>query len=167
MRAFSPVAVVLALAFLPVFSLPSRAGDGKQKHTFAFHEEGNEKDGEKRVFPYPVAGEQKFFKMSPTITHLDFDGFVPFRAEGGTFGAAFVLNRHGALKLDQLTTGRQGTSVVASVDMKPVDVMQVDRPIKDGVIVLWKGLGPEHIQYLEKELKIRVIKEPEQAPEKP
>lgn len=167
MRAFSRFVAVLALVLAPAFAPSVRAGDGKQKHTFAFHEEGNEKDGEKRVFPYSVAGERKFFKMSPTITHLDFDGFVPFRAEGGTFGAAFVLNRHGALKLDQLSTGRQGTSVVASVDMQPVDVMQIDRPIKDGVIVLWKGLGPEHIQYLEKELKIKVIKEPEQAPEKP
>jgi hypothetical protein len=105
-----------------------------------------------------VAGQQKFFRMTPTITHVDFEGFVPFRAEGGGFGAAFVLSRHGKLKLDQITTARQGSYFLASVDMKPVDVMAVDKPIKDGVIVLWKGLGPEHIQYLEKELKIKVIK---------
>ena len=161
MRAFSPITVLLALTLLHSFASPLQAGDGKNKHTFAFHEEGDAVDGERKVFPYSVAGQQKFFKMTPTISHMDFDGFVPFRAEGGGFGAAFLLNRHGKLKLDQLTTSRQGSFVIASVDMKPVDVMAVDRPIKDGIIVLWKGLTAEHIKYLEKGLKIKVVKGPE------
>lgn len=165
MRVFFPLAAILTLVFLPTFGLPVQAGDGKQKHTIAFHEEGNEADGERKVFPYPVAGQEKFFKMTPTITHVDFDGFVPFRAEGGGFGAAFVLNRHGSLKLNQITTARQGSHLIASVDMKPVDVMLMDKPLKDGIIVLWKGLGPEHIQYLEKGLKIKVIKGPERPDE--
>jgi hypothetical protein len=165
MRAFFPVVVVLTLLLVLQPASPLRAGDGKQKHTFAFHEEGVATDGENKVFPHPVAGTEKFFKMTPTITHMDFDGFVPFRAEGGGFGAAFVLSRHGKVKLDQLTTARQGAHILATVDMKPADVMVVDRPIKDGVIVLWKGLGPEHIQYLEKGLKVKVIKGPEKTDE--
>lgn len=165
MRVFSLFAVLVALIFLPSTTVPLQAGDGKQKHTIAFHEEGAATDGQNKVFPYSVAGQEKFFRMTPTITHVDFEGFVPFRAEGGGFGAAFVLNRHGKLKLDQLTTSRQGSYILASVDMKPADVMMVDKPIKDGVIVLWKGLGPEHIQYLEKDLKIKVIKGPEEGAE--
>ncbi|MFM7181533.1 MAG: hypothetical protein ACKO2G_08730 [Verrucomicrobiales bacterium] len=165
MRAIFPAAVLLTLLFVSQSATPVQAGDGKQKHTFAFHEEGAAADGPNKVFPYSVAGQEKFFRMTPTISHVDFEGFVPFRAEGGGFGAAFVLGRHGKLKLEQISTGRQGSSIVASVDMKPVDVMTVDKPIKDGVIVLWKGLGPEHIQYLEKELKIKVIKGEEPAKE--
>lgn len=166
MRAFSPFAVLSALLiFLPQPGAPLQAGDGKQKHTFAFHEEGVATDGENKVFPHSVAGQEKFFRMTPFLTHMDFDGFVPFRAEGGGFGAAFVLNRHGKVKLDQITTARQGSHILASIDMKPADVMVVDRPVKDGVIVLWKGLGPEHIQYLEKGLKVKVLKGPEKTEE--
>ena len=166
MRAIFQVPVLSALLFLlPQPGARLQAGDGKQKHTFAFHEEGVATDGENKVFPHSVAGTEKFFKMNPLITHMDFDGFVPFRAEGGGFGAAFILNRHGKLKLDQVTTARQGSHILATVDMKPADVMVVDRPIKDGVIVLWKGLGPEHIQYLEKGLKVKVIKGAEAAEE--
>jgi hypothetical protein len=164
MRVIFPLVVVSTLLLLYPGS-PLQAGDGKQKHTFAFHEEGAATDGENKVFPHNVAGTEKYFKMTPTITHMDFEGFVPFRAEGGGFGAAFVLSRHGKVKLDQLTTSRQGSHLLATVDMKPADVMVVDRPIKDGVIVLWKGLGPEHIQYLEKGLKVKVIKGPEKAVE--
>jgi hypothetical protein len=160
------------IPFLAVFALLSpgpsaRAGDGKQKHTIAFHAEGNPADGEKRVFNHPVAGEMKTFQMTPTITQMDFAGFVPFRAEDGSFAAAFILDKHGALKLNQITAGRKSTHMVATVDMKPVDVMVIDREVKDGIIVLWKGLGATQIEYLEKELKVPVIREPGDMKPKP
>ena len=163
MRLFFSVLMASALA-----AMPAAAGDGKQKHSFAFHAEGDRKDGAERTFMHEIAGREVYFRMVPEITHMDFDGFVPFRADDGTsYGAAFVLNRHGSLKLNQLSTARQGTYVAASVDMQLADYMVIDKPIKDGVIILWRGLTAEHVQYLEKELKLKVIKGPGQTPSKP
>ncbi len=168
MRPKFPLLTTLLAGFtLLMASSFALAGDGKQKHTIAFHAEGNPADGAKRSFTHPVAGEMKSFQMTPTITQMDFAGFVPFRAEDGSFAAAFILDEHGALKLNQLTAGRKTTNVVASVDMKPVDVMVIDREVKDGIIVLWKGLGASHIEYLEKQLKVPVIREPGDLKGKP
>lgn len=138
---------------------PLVAGDGKQKHTFSFHSEGNAVDGAKRTFTHSIDGEPKVFQTVPDITQMDFAGFVPFRASDGSYAAAFTLTRHGAVKLNQLTLAKRGAYMVATVDMKVVDYMLIDKPVNDGVLVLWRGLTAEHVLFIEKKLKIPVIKE--------
>lgn len=157
----SSISTLLAGIFLLLAAESAVAGDGKQKHTIAFHAEAmGAPDGKTRTFEHQVSGEMRNFEMTPTISHMEFAGFVPFRAEDGSFAAVFLLDNHGKLKLEQMTAAKKTTHVVATVDMKPVDVMVIDRDIKDGVIVLWKGLSPEHVQYLEKEMKVPVIRQP-------
>jgi hypothetical protein len=156
----------LLLVLCAILVQPLAAGDGKQKHTFSFHSEGNAVDGAKRTFPHSIDGEEKIFQTIPDISHLDFSGFVPFRANDGSYAAAFTLNLHGAIKLNQLTLSKRGAYMVATVDMKVVDHMIIDKPVKDGVIILWRGLTAEHVLYLEKVLKIPVIKEQGGAPPK-
>lgn len=155
------------LVVLSVGILPVTAGDGKQKHAFAFHSEAKIQDGERRAFPFTINGVDKYFQMTPEITHVDFTAFVPFRAEDGSYGAVFTLNRRGTMKLEQWTIARQGSYMVASVDMKVVDFTQIDRPVKDGVIVLWRGLTAEHIEYLQRKLKLKVLGNDAAAAKKP
>lgn len=162
MRLLTPILFALCMILVH----PVAAGDGKQKHTFSFHSEGNAVDGAKRTFTHSINGEEKVFQTIPDITHIDFSGFVPFRATDGTYAAAFTLTQHGALKLNQLTLSKRGSYMVATVDMKVVDYMIIDKPVNDGVIVMWRGLTAEQILYLEKGLKVPVIKDPNAVPAK-
>ena len=156
MRLIRSLLIISAIAYGLAGVATLHAGDGKQKHTFSFHAE-TQQAGANRTFAHTVNGEEKYFQMTPEITHHNFSGFVPFRADDGSYGAAFVLDRRGAIKLNTWTTSQQGSYMVASVDMKAADHMLIDRPIKDGVLVLWRGLEAEHIEFLQKGLKLRVL----------
>ena len=150
-----PLILILALGAL----VPLHAGDGKRKHSIAIHSEGSPADGEKRVFPRNVLGEERFFRISPEITETNFKAFYPFKADDGTsFGATFFLDDKAALRLDQLTTADQGKFVLAVVDGQPVDYMTIDKPVTDGVITIWRGLSQEHLEFMEKKLKVPAVR---------
>lgn len=140
-------------------ALPAWAGGGKPKHSLSFHAEGQATDGEKRVFSHPVLGEQKFFRITPEITQLDFKAFYPFQADDGTsFGATFFLDDKAAMLLGQISTAGQGRYILGVVDGQPVDYMKIDKPINDGVITLWRGLKQVHLEFLEKKLKVPAVR---------
>jgi len=146
-------ALLLVASVLPWSAL--HAGGGKGGHAFSFHTEGREGDGPGRVFPLPVLGQERYFQLSPDITMLDFEAFSVFPArDGQTMGAAFLLKHLAKSRLTQISASRQGTYMVVVVDGQPVDVMLIDRPIEDGVLVIWGGLNAGHIEYLTKKLKL-------------
>ena len=152
-RALPPLLLVLAMA------LPAWAGGGKPKHSLSFHAEGQATDGEKRVFSHQVLGEQRFFRITPEITQLDFKAFYPFQADDGTsFGATFFLDDRAAIRLGQLSTSDQSRYLLGVVDGQPVDYMKIDKPVTDGVITLWRGLKQAHLEFLEKKLKIPAVR---------
>ena len=140
-------------------ALPLHAGDGKQKHSISIHSEGSPADGEKRVFPKNVLGEERYFRISPEITETNFKAFYPFNADDGTsFGATFFLDDKATLRLDQLSTADQGKFILAVVDGVPVDYMRIDKPTTDGMITIWRGLKQDHLVFLEKKLKVPAVR---------
>lgn len=154
-------------AFLLLFAAPAwlPAGDGKAKHRISFHAEGRAEDGEGKVFPHRVLDEQKWFNLSPEMTHLDFTAFTGFRSDDGvTWGASFFLDARGSAKLLQLTTSRPGSYLLVAIDGQPVDYMLIDRPVHHGILTVWRGLGDHHLAFLEQDLGLPVARTPEDVP---
>jgi len=147
-------------------SLP--AGDGRPDHTVSFHIEGREQDGPNRVFVETILGIEYFFNRIPDITHEHFASYYPFEArDGTTLGAAFFLNEKGRNNLVQLSTVNLNTYLVTVVDSRAVHYVKIDRPINDGIIIVWRGLTPEIIEWFDKKLKLTRITDSTDLPPLP
>jgi len=144
------------------------AGDGRPEHTVSFHIEGNEQDGPSRVFLEMILGEEKFFNRIPEITHEQFVSYYPFEArDGTTFGAAIYLDERGRNRLVQLSTAHQDTYLMTVTNGLATHYVKIDRPINDGIIVIWRGLTPEIIEWFDKKLKLNRIEDPADLPPMP
>ena len=155
----------VAAAILLLVAAPLLAGDGKQSHSISFHSEGSASDGESRVFPYRIGAEQKFFRLSPDVTHINFKAFAPFRSEdGGSFGAAFFLDSSGAQRPMQVSSARQGAYLLSVIDGVPNDFVLIDKPIRDGVLILWSGMNNVHLEFLQDELKLPLVRNRAEIP---
>ena len=107
----------------------------------SFHMQGSQTDGPKMSLPQNVAGTNVYFRLSPEISHNDIESFRPFPAEDGTsYGVLFKLSRTGAQRLSSVTNANQGRLMMARLNGRPIDVVTIDRPITDGVIVIWQGV---------------------------
>ncbi len=151
---------------LPLFllGLPHAlpAGDGRQEHAISIHIEGTEQDGPGRVFSHMVLGQEKFFRLSPEITHTDFQAVLPFRSEeGDSYGAVFALRNRGKSRLSQITGSMQGSFLMVVVDGRPADYMIIDQQVEDGVFVIWRNLTDSHLEFFEKSLKLARLDIPE------
>lgn len=103
--------------------------------------------------------EQFFFQTLPVLTDRDFVWFYPFIAEDKSYGTAFKLNKRGTdmLKSISLTPGYSGKLMAVYVmplgKKEPAvqSYLQIDRPISDGIIVIWKGLSEKHLTVFAKQ----------------
>lgn len=157
------------LFLLPLFALclphTLPAGDGKQQHAISFHIEGSQQDGPGRVFSHMVLGQERFFRLSPEITHTDFQAVLPFRSEeGDSFGAVFALRNRAKSRLSQITGSMQGSYIMVVVDGIPADYMLIDQQVDDGVLVIWRNLTNSHLEFFEKSLKLPRLDPPEAGP---
>jgi hypothetical protein len=123
----------------------------------SFHEEGEAIEGPKKVKPYPVNGETKYFRTMPLFTQIDIKSYWPFPAEDGSHGAVFWLDTTGQHVLERVGVANRGQYVAAVVNRVPVDLLLVDGPVPDGRIVIWKGLPPQLFQLIDKEKKIKRV----------
>ncbi len=144
----------LAIAlFLPASLL--LMGNGKQADAFliTIHEESSADEVPKFATPVKLGSEmrQYFFKRVPTFTDRDIAYFYPFVSkDGATFGAGLKLTPKAteALKAHSLTN--QGRLLGIRVANAPYTAVMVDRPVDDGVIVIWQGLSKAHLKAFEK-----------------
>ncbi|MCB1232054.1 MAG: hypothetical protein KDN19_17430, partial [Verrucomicrobiae bacterium] len=94
---------------------------------------------------------QYYFKRVPTFTDRDVAYFYPFISQdGSTFGAGLKLTPKAteALKAHSLT--HQGKLLGIRVSNAPYTAVMIDRPVDDGVIVIWQGLAKAHLKAFEK-----------------
>lgn len=90
----------------------------------------------------------------PTVTEEDMESFLPFQAADGTFGAYFKLDSHGKLMLETLSMEAQGKIIAVIVNGRHVIDLLIDRPIRDGLAVIPRGLTVQEVELLHKKLKI-------------
>ena len=128
----------------------ARGGGRKGKFFISFHVQGDESEGKRRVEVETINGQTVYFSRTPVITHKQLDGYWPFPAEDGTFGAAFHLTTSGQRRLSTIGLTERGRLIRTVVNMRKVDVLYIDRPPEDNMIVVWKGLTDEDLKQIAK-----------------
>jgi hypothetical protein len=147
-----PLLTVIALTLASIWWCEG-AGTQSQKGLLAFHLEAQQTDNPKMIVPVKLGSDhrQYFFSKIPSFTDRDIVWFYPFTAaDGVTFGAAFRLKEHAAQELKALTLTNQGRLLGLRCADAPMQAVLIDRPIDDGVIVVWMGLQQKHLQMFRK-----------------
>lgn len=130
-------------------------GIGKQYKLYlvTFHLEGEETDNPKMITPVKLGQEhrQYYFSKIPSFTDHDIQWFYPFSAaDGVSYGAAFRMKEHAAVELKAITLTNQGKLLGLRCSDSPLQAVLIDRPIDDGVVVIWSGLQQRHLQEFRK-----------------
>ncbi len=129
------------------------AGKKYKLYIVTFHVEGDDKDNPKMVTPVKLGQEhrQYYFSNLPTFTDKDIAWFYPFTAaDGVSYGAAFRFKEHAARQLKDVTLVNHGKLLGLRCSDAPLQAVLIDRPIDDGVVVIWSGLQQRHLKEFEK-----------------
>lgn len=127
------------------------AGTRASGFIVTFHLEGDETDSEKFVTPVKLGSEhrQYYFRKMPAFTNDDIKWFYPFVSrDGQSYGAAFRLHDTKAQELAGLTVANQGRLLGTRVLDAPLRAVVIDRPVNDGVVVIWEGLSQDHVKLI-------------------
>lgn len=143
------------LTLFLLFAVVSGEGSGARSKLaiVSMHVEGDETDNPKMVVPLKLGTEhrQYYFSKLPSFTDRDIAWFYPFTAaDGVTYGVAFRLKEHAATELKALTLTHQGKLIGIRCSDAPLAAVLIDRPIDDGVVVVWSGLQQRHLQEFRK-----------------
>lgn len=145
----------MCVCLLSVLAMPASVnGAGRKKGGFfiSFHVEGDKSEGDRRVAEDSIDGRTVYFRRTPLITHKHLDGYWPFPAEDGTWGAAFRLTSTGQRRLNTAGLTERGRLLRVVVNMRMADVLLIDKQPEDGMIVVWKGLTDDDLRQLEKQM---------------
>lgn len=140
------------LALWLLCSLSLMAGSKKdQQLVVQFNLQGSPTDGKKMSVPQEVAGKQVYFRLSPEISTRDIESFRPFPADDGhSYGVLLKLNRAGAQRLAAMTNANRTKLLMARVNGRPLDVVEIDRTVNDGLLVIWQGITTREIGMADK-----------------
>ena len=136
----------LAALLMALFLIPSAtvlaSGKRSSKATVSLHIETEGTDNPKMIFPYTVEGQQRYFRRMPEIMTNDVEAFSPFPSEvgGDDYGAVFKLTARAARRYAAISSANQGRWMIVQVNGRAVDVLYIDKPVDDGLIVVWKGI---------------------------
>ena len=141
---------LFVLVFAPVGKAGGKAGE---MGMVTFHLETEAGGNPKMVFPQMDEGKQRWFSRSPEITMKDMVAFRPFPSgTGEEFGLVFQLKDPAARRLNALSMANQGKFLLAQANGRVVDGVVIDKPVNDGLIVIWKGITAEELKLFDKVL---------------
>lgn len=145
--------LIILLTLFATVMWCSAGGKQYKLYLVTFHLEGEETDNPKMITPVKLGQEhrQYFFSKIPSFTDKDIAWFYPFSAaDGVSFGAAFKMKEHSAVELKAITLTNQGKLLGLRCSDAPLQAVLIDRPIEDGVVVIWSGLQQRHLQEFRK-----------------
>lgn len=144
----------LAVAlFVPASLLLMGNGQKADAFLITMHEESSADEAPKFATPVKLGSEmrQYYFKRVPTLTDRDVAYYYPFISEdGSSFGAGLKLTSKGTEALKALSLTHQGKLLGIRVSNAPYTAVMIDRPVDDGVVVIWKGLSKAHLKAFER-----------------
>jgi hypothetical protein len=129
------------------------AGKKYKLYLVTFHLEASKTDNPKMVTPVKLGSDhrQYFFDKIPSFTDHDIRWFYPFSADDGvSYGAAFKFKDHSTTELKAITLTNQGKLLGLRCSDAPLQAVLIDRPISDGIVVVWNGLQQKHLQEFRK-----------------
>jgi hypothetical protein len=142
---------------LLVLAAGSLAMARKAPVTVRFFAEANRMDTNSFASPIQLHFPEReaYIEKIPSINEGMIEAIYPFQAADGSWGAAFKLDHKGRIDLELLSTERRGTSLVVFVGTKTgthrVIDMIIDKPVRDGIITIPRGLTEMEIGSLTKE----------------
>lgn len=142
---------LVALAFAPLGQAGGKAGEMGMV-TFHLETDGGDRDP-KRVFSQNDDGTERFFTRSPEISMKDIVAFRPFPSgDGDQFGVVLQLNEAAKRRLNAISVANRGKFLLAQANGRVVDGVIIDKPVDDGMIVIWKGLIDQDVKLFDKAL---------------
>jgi hypothetical protein len=150
-----------ALRFLPVIlALACMAMSRKHATTIRFFAEANPHDTASFAAKINVGNppRETYIEKIPSISEHNIKAFYPFKASDDSWGAYFQLDQKGRIDLEVVSTERRGSSLIAFVGtdkgVHQVIDMMIDKPIRDGIIAIPRGLTDGEIKALSKEYPV-------------
>ena len=133
--------ILLTLLALTL-TIPNTFGMGKrpEKNRLTFHVEAEKIDNPKMVFPLQMGNRKRVFQKSGLTSTKEIISFKHFITEDGTYGAVFTFSKAAANRIAAITTQNQGKWLVGMLNGNAVDGVYIDGPIRDGKIVVWRGI---------------------------
>ncbi|MGA0846038.1 MAG: hypothetical protein ACO3RV_05805 [Luteolibacter sp.] len=127
-------------------------GSRKEKASVSFHLEALAEENPKMIFQHDVAGAMHTFRRLPDFSIKDMAAFTPFEDANGELGIVFRVKSRAVNRLAALTGDNPDQLLLAVVNGRPVDAVRIDRQIRDGVLVVWKGVSLQDIELLDEVL---------------
>lgn len=143
------------VAFFALIASPVGLSSGKagKMGMVTFHLETQGGGNPKMVFDQMDDGKQRFFTRAPEISMNDMVAFTPFPSgDGDEYGIVFQLKDAAKRRLNAISIANQGKYLLAQVNGRVVDGVIIDKPVDDGLIVVWKGLSSEDVKLFDKAL---------------
>ena len=145
------LAALMTLVVAPVGQAGSKPAAPMGMVTFHLETDGTANP--KLVFPQMDDGKQRLFLRAPEITLKDVAAFSPFPSgTGDEFGLVFQLKDAAKRRLYMLSLTYQGKYLLAQVNHRVVDGVIIDKPVEDGLLVVWKGITTEEVKLFDKAL---------------
>lgn len=130
-------AIALAVVLLP--SALMAGGKKAPELTVTFHLQASA--GDRQAFKQLTNGKEVFFRKTPEISTKNIIAFRPFPSDDGqSYGVVFQLNKTAAGRLNSLSTAERGKLLLAVVNGQVRDAVVIDKPVNDGLIVIWKRI---------------------------
>lgn len=140
----------MALVFVPVAKAGGKAGE---MGMVTFHLETEAGGNPKMVFPQMDDGKQRWYLRNPEISLKDLVAFTPFPSgNGNEYGVVFQLADPAKRRLNAISLNNQGKFLLAQANGRVVDGVRIDKPVDDGLIVIWKGLTDDDVKLFDKVL---------------
>lgn len=142
-----------AITLIFLLFCPTAFAGGKKPPPLqlGFHLQGSVEEGEKRVFPQSIAGQDIYFQKSPIISQKDVIAFRPFPAEDQvTYGLIFQLKGTPAKRLQSICNANPQRYLLAMMNGQVRDAVIIDRAPTDSFIVIWQKVSATEIRVMDR-----------------
>jgi hypothetical protein len=155
--------ILLALLIIPASTVTSWASGKKTPPaSISFHMEGSAAEVPKFARKVKTLIGEKYFRKVPEVSTKDIVAFSPFPADDkNSYGVIFKLNSKATQRLNTSTTMNRGKLLLALVNGQALGVVRIDKPVKDGMLVIWSGIKQQEIKLYDK-VAPRIGEDPKQ-----
>ncbi|NWK56689.1 hypothetical protein HW115_13785 [Verrucomicrobiaceae bacterium N1E253] len=138
---------------LAIALVPTASANGKKTPpaSITFHVEGTAAEAPKFTRKVETLAGERYFRKVPEVSTNDIIAFSPFPADDKkTYGVVFQLNKQAAQRLHASTNLNQGKLLLGLVNGQAVGVVRIDKPVTDGMLVIWSGIQQHEIKLYDK-----------------
>lgn len=125
----------------------SASGKKTPPASITFHMEGSAAEAPKFARKVRTLAGEKYFRKVPEVATRDIVAFSPFPADDKTtYGLVFKLNKQAQRRLQAVTSANRGKLLLALVNGQAMGVVRIDKPVTDGMLVIWKGVTQAEVR---------------------